>query len=115
MLLDESQDMIRYQPAATTTLEILRKAGASRAEASRAATLIQVHVYDYTYTFARSIWIMFIKIVLSLLYIFIIFLVCACQATYRGYYTRRKLKTETNSKHYRMFFSLLLLLSHKFL
>lgn len=45
MLLNESQSM--SQRAATRTLEILRKAGASQAEASRAAILIQATYRGY--------------------------------------------------------------------
>ncbi|EFN86499.1 hypothetical protein EAI_01224 [Harpegnathos saltator] len=41
MLLNESQGVIQWQRAAKRTLEILRKAGASQAEASNAAILIQ--------------------------------------------------------------------------
>ncbi|KMQ94132.1 stress response protein nst1-like protein [Lasius niger] len=47
MLLNESRGMIQWQRAATRTLEILRKAGASQAEASRAAILIQATYRGY--------------------------------------------------------------------
>lgn len=47
MLLNESQGMIPWQRAATKTLEILRKAGASQAEASKAAITIQATYRGY--------------------------------------------------------------------
>jgi len=47
MLLNESRGIIQWQRAATRTLEILRKAGASQAEASKAAILIQATYRGY--------------------------------------------------------------------
>ncbi|XP_032685363.1 uncharacterized protein LOC116850800 [Odontomachus brunneus] len=47
MLLNESQGVIQWQRAATRTLEILRRAGASQAEASNAAVLIQATYRGY--------------------------------------------------------------------
>lgn len=47
MLLNESLGLVQWQRAATRTLEILRKAGASQAEASRAAILIQATYRGY--------------------------------------------------------------------
>ncbi|XP_019886903.2 uncharacterized protein LOC105278505 [Ooceraea biroi] len=47
MLLNESQGLVQWQRAATRTLEILRKAGATQAKASRAAILIQATYRGY--------------------------------------------------------------------
>jgi len=47
MLLNESRGIIQWQRAATRTLEIVRKAGASQAEASKAAILIQATYRGY--------------------------------------------------------------------
>ncbi|XP_077256437.1 uncharacterized protein LOC143894168 isoform X3 [Temnothorax americanus] len=47
MLLNESRGMIQWQRAAARTLEILKKAGASQAEASKATILIQATYRGY--------------------------------------------------------------------
>lgn len=63
MLLNESRGMIQWQRAATRTLEILRKTGASQAEASKAAILIQATYRGY-YTRRNLVKIKMRKVIL---------------------------------------------------